>query len=78
MMGVLYQMGTGVKQDGPKALDWYEKAAAQNHAVAWNNLGTLFRSGLPGIPPNAAESRRCYERAHALGFTVMDLNDLGR
>jgi TPR repeat protein len=78
MMGLLYQAGAGVEQDGTRALDWYAKAAAQNHAVAWNNLGTIFMTGLPGIPPDAAESSRCYEKANALGFTVMDINDLGR
>ncbi len=37
--GNCYRQGTGVTKDEKKAVEWYEKAAAQNDASAQSNLG---------------------------------------
>jgi TPR repeat protein len=43
--GVLYDFEKGVPQDFATARQWYEKAAAQGHAGAQNNLGRLYEFG---------------------------------
>ncbi len=41
-MGLFYMNGLGVDQDEDKAVEWLEKAAAQNHAQAQYNLGIYY------------------------------------
>lgn len=41
-LGVMYENGQGVLKDPAKAVSWYQKAAAQNHALAQNNLGWAY------------------------------------
>ena len=66
MIALLYQCGAGVPLDANEAVRWYRKAAEQNHPVAWCSLGTIYDSGLLGVP-NEEEARRCYLRSHELG-----------
>jgi TPR repeat protein len=63
MMGFLCEFGP--LPDVEKAERWLRKAAEQNNAVAWNNLGTLLLH--KGESENAKE---CYRRAVELGFTM--------
>jgi hypothetical protein len=65
-MGILYQLGIGVPQDGLEAVRWYRLAAEQDDALAWRNLGTLYLLGLAGVPVNAAEAHRCLSFASVL------------
>jgi len=44
MVACAYQTGLGVERDVLAAERWYRKAAAQNHVIAWNNLGSLYAS----------------------------------
>ena len=74
-VAALYQFGKGLTQDGATAVYWYEKAAAQNNGLAWNNLGTIYAGGSAGILPDRLAAKRCYEKAHALGFNRMSLDD---
>src|SRR5690348_1464947 len=69
MIGLLYQLGTGVPQDGSEAVRWYRKAAAQDHPIAWCNLGTIYDSGLLGAP-DENEARKCYLQAYQLGGPI--------
>jgi TPR repeat protein len=39
--GVCYDYGQGVAKDERKAVEYYQLAAAQNHATAQHNLGAL-------------------------------------
>ncbi len=41
-LGLLYQNGTGVKQDLETALSWYQKAADNGSVAAYVNLGVLY------------------------------------
>lgn len=77
MMGILYQLGIGVAQDGPEALKWYRSAADQNDALAWKNLGTLYLLGLAGVTVDKAEAHRCFSRAKALDIEQMAQEWLG-
>lgn len=44
-LGSMYLAGTGVLQDFPTALKWFEKAAQQNHAAAQYRLGLAYYNG---------------------------------
>jgi TPR repeat protein len=75
MLGILYQLGTGVEPDGEKAVFWYSKAGRQGNAVALNNLGTIYLAGMPGILRDREFALSYYRQAHAAGFDRMDLSD---
>jgi hypothetical protein len=66
MIGLLYQFGAGMPQDGGEAVRWYRKAAAQHNPIAWCNLGTIYDSGLLGVP-HEEEARKYYLRGYQLG-----------
>jgi TPR repeat protein len=66
MMGVLCEAGLGAPRSGVAALDWYRKAAAQDHPIAWSNLGTIYLLGLPDVKPDKDEAARCYQQAQTL------------
>lgn len=68
MVSLLYQCGYGVPQDLAAAEQWLLRAADQNNPVAWNNLGTLYRLGWPGVPVDKEKAHQCYLRAKELGF----------
>jgi hypothetical protein len=76
MLGVLYQLGLGVAQDGAKAVFWFEEAARQGHALALNNLGTIYVNGMPGISADREKALEYYLRAYSAGFDAMDLSGL--
>lgn len=48
-MGLVYENGSGVKQDHAAAAEWYRKAAEQGHAIAQYFLGFLYEIG-KGVP----------------------------
>jgi TPR repeat protein len=63
MMGLLCQFG--LSRDLKEAERWLRKAAEQDNAVAWNNLGTLL------LQKGESESaKECYRKAVKLGFTM--------
>jgi hypothetical protein len=45
ILGVMFQEGLGVRQNGDEAVAWYTRAAEQGHAEAQFNLGTMYRYG---------------------------------
>lgn len=71
MMGILYQLGIGVAQDGLEAAKWYRLAAEQNDALAWKNLGTLYLMGLAGLAVDKTEAHYCFSRARAIEIEQM-------
>ena len=71
MMGILYQLGIGVRQNGLEALKWYRLAAEQSSALAWKNLGTLYLVGLAGVAVDKAEAHYCFSRARAIEIEQM-------
>lgn len=68
MVSLLYQCGLGVPQDFAKAEEWLLKATAQDDALAWNNLGTLYIVAGARFPRAAEKVQECWRRAKELGF----------
>lgn len=52
--------------DLPRAVEWWKKAAAQNHAKAQFMLGHAYDKG-EGVPQNANEAKAWYEKAAQQG-----------
>jgi uncharacterized protein len=44
-LGIMYDMGQGMRQDYTEAMKWYRRAADQGDALAQNNLGLLHFNG---------------------------------
>lgn len=81
-LGWIYVHGEGytgvtfmrdVPKDIPKALDWYQKAAAQGHVNAQYNLGMLYRLGL-GVKEDQANAFVWLQKAAAQGSDVAQYN----
>ena len=68
MISLLHQCGFGVPRDLAKAEEWLLKATAQESALAWNNLGTLYAAGGAGLSQGKEKAHECYLRAKELGF----------
>jgi TPR repeat protein len=71
-LSLLYQLGLAVKRDVLEAERWLLKAAEQNNAVAWNNLGTLYASQPPELRHHWKDAMECYQRAKELGLNVAE------
>jgi uncharacterized protein len=71
-VALLYECGLGVRRDVLEAEQWLLKAAEQNNALAWNNLGTLYASRLPELRKHWEDATACYEKAKELGLNVAD------
>src|SRR5262249_43815719 len=56
--------GLGVPLDYAKAREWYEKAAAKDHAQAMYNLGMLFANG-QGVVQDLTKTHELYGKAAA-------------
>ena len=70
LLGDAYDDGNGVAADTATALDWWEKAAAQEFSKALHNLGYHYESR------DAERARGYYERAIAQG-NAGSMNNLG-
>jgi TPR repeat protein len=72
----LYHFGWGVKVDGKKAVELYLKVAQQNireerlSGLAYQNLSTIYVTGLPEIEPDPERARDYFARARAMGFEM--------
>jgi TPR repeat protein len=49
-LGLKFASGSGVTLDYPKAVQWYLKAANQNHPLAQFNLGLMYAGGQGVVP----------------------------
>ena len=54
-LGVMYDKGEGVPQSDAKAMEWYERAAAQGEPRAQYNLGLMYLNG-QGVPPDIVKA----------------------
>lgn len=61
-----YRNGKGISQDSTKAMQWYEKAAAQNHTDAMIALAEASSVGL-GTKQDSKATHNWYEKAAKLG-----------
>lgn len=62
-----------VEQNFERAAEWYQKAADGGHAIAWSNLGVLYRQGT-GVPQSTAKAVACYEKASKMGSAIASAN----
>ena len=65
-LGVAYKIGDGVPKDDKKALDWYQKAAAQNYPEAIFQVGLHYQVGT-GVPSDDAKGIALIKKAADLG-----------
>jgi TPR repeat protein len=72
----LYHFGWGVKIDGMKAVELYLSVAGKSireeclSAIAYQNLATIYTTGLPGIEPNPEKAQEFSAMAKMLGFEM--------
>lgn len=67
-LGEMYESGDGVPKDSAKAVEWYQKAAAQGNAGAQSLLGVMYAFG-EGVPKDSAKAVEWYQKAAAQGDT---------
>lgn len=73
---VLGDMLDVVVHDALEAVKWWQKAAAQGHAGAMNDLGAAYECG-SGVAQDAAAAFAWYSRAAALG-NALAMANIGR
>ncbi|MGK8946514.1 tetratricopeptide repeat protein [Haemophilus influenzae] len=66
-LGMMYERGLGVKQDGVEAVKWFRKAAEQGNAKAQNGLGMMYRGRL-GIKQDYFKAVKWYRKAAEQGY----------
>ncbi len=65
-LGLLYDLGQGVRQDATKAYAWYRRAAEAGLADAQLDVAVMLDSGV-GVSPDPAAAALWYARAAAQG-----------
>ncbi len=65
--GWRYANGRGVIQDDEKAVEWYQKAAEQGHAIAQYDLSWMYQHGR-GVSPNSSEALKWCRKAAEQGY----------
>lgn len=68
LLGMKYEMGSGVRQDYKESAKWYLKAAKQNHFTAQYMLGDLYFSG-KGVRQSYSQAMMWYLKAVEQGHT---------
>ena len=63
---VMYDEGTGILQDSAKVINWWRKAAAQDHVLAQHNLALLYIEC--GGEDDLRQAARWLKRAVTKGF----------
>ena len=67
-LGLMYDLGDGVPQDGAEAARWYRRAAQQGDAPAQYNLGLMYANG-EGVHQDDVEAVRWFRMAAEQGDT---------
>ena len=66
LVGEMYFLGKGVKQDYQEAAKWYRKAAEQGDANAQYNLGFMYKNG-QGVKQDYQDAAKWYGKAAEQG-----------
>jgi TPR repeat protein len=72
ILGLMYMLGQGVKQDNATAVIWYRKAADQGFAGAQSDLGSIYNEGI-GVKQDYVEAVKWYRKAAEQGFAGGEL-----
>lgn len=70
-LGAMYEYGRGVKQNQSLAMEWYQKAAAQGNAQAYNEMGYMLLERHERIPEAVAYLEQAI-RIAPNDFDIMD------
>jgi TPR repeat protein len=62
LLGMMYIDGNGVEKDPSTAVQWFLKAAQQNHSEAQYQLGQMYKTGL-GVKANPSEAKTWLSKA---------------
>ena len=65
--GWKYANGRGITQNDEKAVEWYQKAAEQGHAIAQYDLSWMYQHGR-GVSSNSSEAFQWCRRAAEQGY----------
>ncbi len=76
LMGLSYYDGSGELRDDARALDWFQKAAAQEHGYAMYTLGLMHDLGR-GVKRSHGDAMLMYRRAAYKGVQQA-INELSR
>ena len=68
ILGNMYHLGLGVERNLEEAIIWYLKSAQQGHAIAANNLGSIYLVGDEGIEKNLTKAEQWFQKAREQGF----------
>jgi TPR repeat protein len=66
ILGILYEQGTGVKEDPAVAAKWYQKGMDNGNAAAARRLANLYHLGT-GVPHDEAKSNELLKKAVGMG-----------
>lgn len=66
-LGVIFSSGYGCVKNTPVAFAYFERGAAQGHALSLCNLGDMLYSG-KGCQKNDARAIECFQKASDLGL----------
>ena len=72
LLGMYYFEGIGVPTDAKKAIEWFRRAAEQEHAEAQFQFGKCYFNGW-GIPEDKEEAIRWYHKAAEQGLVDAQL-----
>jgi hypothetical protein len=72
-LGLLYENGLGVAEDGAEAARWYRLAAEQDDRTAQAYLGEMYAQGL-GVERDDIEALRWYRSAAERGHAASQYN----
>ena len=72
-LGVMYDIGKGVKKSAEKAAEWWLKAAELGHVSAQFNMGSMYAQGR-GVPQDELLAAKFYELAAKQGDTEAQVN----
>ncbi len=67
-LGLMYELGMGVKKDLNHAFVWYQKSADQDYAKAQYNLG-IFYALAKGIDKDIIQSKHWIRKANENGYS---------
>lgn len=65
-LGIMYDLGQGVRKNDAKAVQWFRKAAEQGNAGAQFLLGVMYAGG-EGVPEDDTEAAKWYRKAAEQG-----------
>ena len=74
LMGARNQKGNGLPKNDVLAMEWYQKAAAQGHPGAINNVGWMNGNGRAGGDENGEKASEMYLKAAHRGNDVSQNN----